>query len=111
MKGQSRHHKIKLIKSVWDVKLSLINFYMHNAVHSLKLSTTFIQYSSSTWMKEIRGLLSSDISGSWLFSFGVSEVSVDDFSTGRNYIRLLVCVVILISGMGQAAIPVADRFT
>lgn len=42
MKGQSSQQQ-KELKSVWDVKLSLINFYMHNAVHSLKLSKTFIQ--------------------------------------------------------------------
>lgn len=41
MKGQSSQQKKELIQSIWDVKLSLINFYMRNAVHSLKLSTTF----------------------------------------------------------------------
>lgn len=43
MKGQSSQQQRELIKSIWDVKLSLINFYMHNAVHRLKLSTIFIE--------------------------------------------------------------------
>lgn len=39
------------------------------------------------------------------------EVSIDDFPTVRNFIRLLVHVISLMSGMEWAAFPIVDIFT